>query len=226
MKRVVLSLVLSLVFSGAFAAGQFGTAQYPIRMEDGDEVTNFALSAELNAALGKLTGQVPVGNLNGDVTVYQFYDLNCPYCREAAADVDDLIKADKKLKLVFVPYAVLSVQSVQGALIEIGASKVATPEQFFDFHRRIYMARGTIDGPKTLQAAKEAGLDANKVAALGNTQDGLDTLRANADFGSKAKLMATPAYVINGVAILGHPGLKTLQKIVAAVRACGKVVCV
>ncbi len=224
MKRVLIAFVLAAL-AGPVLAAQFGPAQFPIRADDGDEMTNFTLPADLSAELGRLSGQVAVGNLNGDVTLMQLYDLNCPFCREAAADVDSLVKADKKLRLVFVPYAVLSIQSVQGALIEIGASKVATPEQYLDFHRRIYANRGTIDGAKTLQAAKDAGLDPQKVAALGNTEESLNVLRTTADFGSKAKLVATPAYAVNGVVILGHPGLKSLQKIVAAVRSCGKVAC-
>ena len=224
MRRLVFALLLALLAAPAFAA-QFGPAQFPIRADDGDQMTNFALPGDLAAELTKLSGQVAVGNLKGDVTLMQLYDLNCPFCREAAADVDALVKSDKKLKLVFVPYAVLSIQSVQGALIEIGASKVATAEQYLDFHRRIYANRGTLDGAKTLQAAKDAGLDAQKVAALGNTEESLNVLRATAEFGTKAKLVATPAYAINGVVILGHPGLKSLQKIVAAVRACGKVAC-
>ena len=224
MRRLFLAFIFTLIAGGVFAA-QFGPSQYPIRADDGDEVTNFTLSAEQAAQLAKLQGVITVGNLNGDVTLLQFYDLNCPFCREAAADVDALARADKNLKLVFVPYAVLSVQSVQGALVEIGVSKLATPEQYLDFHRRIYSGRGTIDGPRALAAAKDIGLDPQKVAALSNTEDTLNLLRQNAEFGSAAKLVATPAYVINSVAILGHPGLTPLQKVVAAVRACGKVVC-
>ncbi len=224
MKRLV--AVLFVAFAGTAAlAAQFGPSQYPIRADDGEEITNFTLSAAQTAQLAGLQGTIPVGHLHGDVTIQQFYDLNCPFCREAAVDVDALVRADKNLKLVFVPYAVLSVQSVQGALVEIGASKLATSEQYLDFHRRIYSGRGMIDGPHVLAAAKDIGLDPQKVAALGNTEDTLNLLRQNAEFGSAAKLVATPAYVINGVAILGHPGLAPLQKVVAAVRACGKVVC-
>jgi protein-disulfide isomerase len=224
--RIPIALLLAFGFATATFAGQFGPAQYPIHHDDdGTEITNFTLSNESNAALKALVGQVPVGNLQGDVTLYQFYDLNCPYCREAAADIDTLVRSDPKLKLVFVPYAILSVQSVQGALIELGAAKVATPAQFLDFHRRIYQRRGILDGPKVVFAAKEAGLDIEKVQALGNTQGALDVLRTTADFGGTAKLVATPAYVVNGVAILGHPGLKALEKVVASARSCGKPAC-
>ena len=69
------------------------------------------------------------------------------------------------------------------------------------------------------------GLDPAKVAAAGNTQDNLDILRTTSTVGSEARLMATPGYVIGGVAIIGHPGRKSLEKVIAAMRACGKVAC-
>jgi protein-disulfide isomerase len=218
--------VLSLVLCAATAqAAQFGPAQYKIVSDYGDEITNYDLRPELAQRLTALAGQVPVGNAQGDVTLYQLYDLNCPFCREAAADVDAIVRADRKLKLVFVPYAVLSIQSVQGALIEIAVAKVLSPEKFLDFHRRIYAQRGTIDGARALAAAKDLGLDPQKVAAEANTEATLNVLRTTATFGTDAKLVATPAYVIGNVAILGHPGRKALEKAIASMRACRKVVC-
>ena len=95
------------------------------------------------------------------MTLLQFYDLNCPYCREAAADIDALVRSDEKLKLVFVPYAVLSVASVRGAMVEIAAAKQLTPEQYLDFHKRIYANRGTIDGAAGAGGMRDAGLASN-----------------------------------------------------------------
>jgi protein-disulfide isomerase len=201
------------------------SAQHAIKDDDGAPMANFDLAAGLDERLAKLSGQVPVGNLQGDVTLLQFYDLNCPYCREAAADVDALVRSDPKLKLVLVPYAVLSVPSVQGALIEVGASKSMTPAQYLDFHKRIYSGRGLIDGPRVLAAAGEFGLDKQQLAAVSNTEATLNVLRENADFGTDAKLGVTPAYIVGGVVILGHPGLKPLQTVVKSMRTCGKVVC-
>jgi protein-disulfide isomerase len=225
MIRAAALVVALFVCIGAAAAAQFGSAQYAIKADDGDEVANFALSAELSARLANLPGQVSVGNLNGDVTLLQFYDLNCPFCREAAADVDALVRNDKKLKLVFVPYPVLSVASAQGALVEVEAAKLLTPEKYLQFHRRIYANRGLIDGPRVLAAAQDVGLDQQKLAGAAMTEANLNILRDNANFGSAARLVATPAYVINDVAILGHPGLKPLQDVIKSVRACAKVVC-
>ncbi len=226
MKKSIIGLAFGFCVFGAVAAtAQNLPTRYPIKAYDGETIANFELKPALAARLDKLPGKVPVGNLNGDVTLLQFYDLNCPYCREAAADIDTLVRSDSNLKLIFVPYAVLSVASVRGAMVEIAAAKQLTPDQYLEFHRRIYANRGTIDGPKVLAVAKDMGLDPQKLASIANTEATLNILRDNATFGGEAGLAATPAYVIDGVAIVGHPGLKPLQTVIAAVRACGKVVC-
>src|SRR4029078_1786867 len=80
-------VALVCVVATAAGAAQFGSDQYPIKSHERDPITNFDLRPELSTRLAKLPGQVAVGNPNGDVTLVQFYDLNCPFCREAAADV-------------------------------------------------------------------------------------------------------------------------------------------
>ena len=225
MTRIAGAVFALLVCAGVAIAAQFGDAQYPLKADDGDPMTNFDLGAALSARLEQLPGKIAVGNVQGDVIVMQFYDLNCPFCREAAADVDALVRNDKNLKLVFVPYPVLSVASVQGALIELEAAKSLTPEQYLQFHHRIYAERGMINASRVLAAAQDIGLDQQKLAATAMTEANLNVLKESDNFGKAAKLIATPSYVIGGVAILGHPGLQPLQDMIKAVRACGKVVC-
>jgi len=219
------AIVFCVAAAAAGLAAPLGAVQYAIKDDDGDPIANFDLGADMSARLARLPGQVAVGNPQGDVTLLQFYDLNCPYCREAAADVDALVRADNKLKLVFVPYAVLSMQSVQGGLVEIAAAKMLTPQKYLEFHRRVYAGRGLIDGARVLAAAQDVGLDQQKLAGAANAESTLAILKENANFGSAARLNVTPAYVIGGVAILGHPGLKPLQGLITSMRACGKVVC-
>ena len=219
-----LALLLMMLSLLPAHAPQFGPAQFPIQADDGDPISNFSLSAAQIAQLATLPGAVPVGDGKGDVTLHQFYDLNCTFCREAAQDVDDLIRGDAGLRLVLVPYPVLSAQSVEGARVEHAVRELA-PQRFLDFHRRIYAGRGIIDGARALAAARDIGLDQNKVIEIGNMPRITEVLKAHAITGTALKLLATPAYVIQGVAILGHPGLAPLRKLVAAVRTCKKVVC-
>jgi protein-disulfide isomerase len=221
--RVALVLTLMLV-SVVAEAQQFGPAQFPIKDDDGDPISNHALSAGQMKQVAGLPGLVEVSG-KGDVTLYQFYDLNCPFCREAAADVDELIRTDQALRLVFVPYPVLSVQSVAGARVELALRELGTPKQFLEFHRKIYAGRGIIDGQRALAVVQAMGFDRQKVIDAANAQRVTATMTAHAKLGTAHKLMATPAYVVAGDAILGHPGLEPLRKVIASVRRCKAVVC-
>jgi protein-disulfide isomerase len=221
--RIALLLTLMLV-SVVAEAQQFGPARFPIRDDDGDPISNHALSAGQMKQVAGLPGLVEVSG-KGDVTLYQFYDLNCPFCREAAADVDELIRTDQALRLVFVPYPVLSVQSVAGARVELALRELGTPKQFLEFHRKIYAGRGIIDGQRALAVVQAMGFDRQKVIDAANAQRVTATMTAHAKLGTALKLMATPAYVVAGVAILGHPGLEPLRKVIASVRRCKAVVC-
>ncbi len=110
-------------------------------------------------------------------------------------------------------------------MVEIAAAKQLTPEQYLDFHKRIYANRGTIDGARVLDVAKDMGLDPQNLRLPPTPRRRSTSCATTPTFGGEAGLAATPAYVIDGVAIVGHPGLKPLQTVIAAVRGCGKVVC-
>ena len=119
----------------------------------------------------------------------------------------------------------LSAQSVEGARVEHAVRELGSPQTFLEFHRKIYAGRGTIDGARALAAAQAVGLDQKRIIEVANTAAVTEVLKAHAITGTNLKLKATPAYVIQGVAILGHPGLAPLRKAVASVRACKKAVC-
>ena len=217
--------LLLLLLSGAAQAQQVTAAQLPLKDDDGAPMANHVLRPGQMAQVERLPGLVAVGAPDADVTLYQFYDLNCPFCREAAADVDTLIRNDPRLRLVFVPYAVLSIQSAEGAKVELAIRELGTPRQFLEFHRRIYAGRGQIDGNRALAVAQSLGFDRNRLIDVANTPRITDILRSHARFGDEARLMVTPSYVIENVAVLGHPGLESLRHVIAAVRRCGAVVC-
>jgi len=221
--RLALAAAL-LTASLAASAQQFGPAQFPLKADDGDSISNHALTADQMAQVERLPGLVDAVGPKGNVTVYQFYDLNCPFCREAAADVDKLIFTDPALRLIFVPYPVLSVQSVEGARVELAVRELA-PQRFLEFHRKVYAGRGIIDGARALAVTDAMGLDRKRIIDIANTKRVTDTMTTHAKVGTALKLVATPAYVVQGVAILGHPGLEPLRKIVASVRTCKAVIC-
>ncbi len=222
--RTWIAAVALAALSNGVQAQQQLTAQFPLKAVDGSPIANHRIAADLAVQAQNLPGAVVAGNPGGDVTLVQFYDLNCPYCRRAAAEIDDLLKADRALKIIFVPYPILSAQSVEGGRVELALREIG-PDKFLEFRRRIYATRGTIDGARSLAVVQEMGVDPRRVIELANAPSLTGTLKAHAQLASKLKLFATPSYIVQEVAIVGHPGLKTLRGVVSAVRKCKAVVC-
>jgi protein-disulfide isomerase len=218
----VTAIVLTLA-TGLWA--QNVDAWYPIKGDDGSEVTNYRVPVELESQIEELPGAVVVGNAHGDVTLVEFYDLNCPFCRKAASDIEAMVRADDELRLVLVPFPVLGIPSIQAGRVELAVGKLVTPEKFYEFHRRIYAGRGVIDGDRALAVAKQLGLSPEQVIKVANDDAITETMKAHVRLGNSLGLTATPGLVIKGAAILGYPGKKTLANIVKSIRTCDQVTC-
>jgi protein-disulfide isomerase len=198
-------------------------ADYPLAGDDGQRVPNHTV--KLIGPIEGLPGVVTVGNPSGKTTLVEFYDLNCPYCRIASADVADMVELDRELKLVLVPFPVLGAASVAASRVELAVAKLGTPAQFYDFHRKIYAQRGPVDGARALEVARGLGFDAKILAEIGNSDAITDIMKAHLHLGNALGLAATPSFIVAGVAILGYPGRYRLQAIVDAAASCGKVLC-
>lgn len=223
-----LTLVAAIAAFGSTAAQQRDrtmrfVAEYPLLGDDGEHVSNHAV--KLARPIERLAGVVTVGNPHGKITLAEFYDLNCPYCRIASVDIGDLVDTDSDLKLVLVPYPVLGPASIAASRVELALAKLATPAQFYAFHRKIYAQRGVTDGMRALAVAHTLGFDEAKLTVLGNSDAITQIMKDHLALGNALGLAATPAFVTNGVAILGYPGRQSLQAIVEAEGVCGKVRC-
>ena len=137
-------------------------AEIPLTGDDGQQVANHAV--KLLGPIDKLPGVVTVGNPNGKTTLVEFYDLNCPYCRIASSDIADMVDLDRELKLVLVPFPVLGIPSIAASRVELAVAKLGTPQQFYDFHRKVYAQRGVTDGARALEIARGLGLDTKALA--------------------------------------------------------------
>jgi protein-disulfide isomerase len=82
-----------------------------------------------------------------------------------------------------------------------------------------------VDGLRALEVAHGLGFDVVALTKLGDSDEVTAMMKTHLALGNSLGLAATPSFVIDGVAVLGYPGRDELQKIVDAVRSCGKVIC-
>lgn len=219
-----LTLAAAALCAASFAA-QADVGEFPIKADDGTIISNHSVTAELVGRIEKLQNIVVAANPKGKVTLYEFYDLNCPYCRKASADIDELVRTKPNLRLVLVPFPVLGIPSILAARVEYGVNALATPEQAYKFHRTVYEGRGVIEDSRAFAAAQTIGLDVVEVRAKASDESFAKIMTEHVRLGDALGIQATPGLVIGGVAIVGYPGKVALTKVIAAVEKCGKVVC-
>lgn len=165
------------------------------------------------------------GNPSGDVTLVEFFDYNCGYCKRALADVQNLVKGDPKLRVVLKDFPVLGPDSVEASQVALAARKQLQGDKLFDFHMKVMETRGRVNGERALAVAKDMGLDIAKLRKDMESPDVRSALQENMGLGDKLGLSGTPAFIVGDAVIAGAVGLEPLKQVVASVRQCGKASC-
>jgi protein-disulfide isomerase len=219
------ALFLAFVLVAPLPARANEAAQFPIIADDGNVIANHSVPNELVVRIEHLQNIVIAGNPSGKVTLYEFYDLNCPYCRRASEDIDEMVQTNPNLRLVLVPFPVLGIPSILAARVEFAVNRLASPENAYKFHRTIYQGRGTIDDKRAFAAAQAIGLESVELRKVANDESFATVMKEHLRVGDALGIQATPGLVLGGVAIIGYPGKKAMAQAINAVAKCGTVMC-
>jgi protein-disulfide isomerase len=168
--------------------------------------------------------QVTLGNPKGDVTVVEFFDYNCGYCKRAMEDMMVLLK-DPNLKVVLKEFPVLGPSSVEAAQVAVAVRmQDPTGKKYLDFHRKLLSGRGQVDKAQAMAAAKDGGLDMARLEKDMASQEVRDTLQESFKLAEALGMNGTPSYVIGNDVVIGAVGIEALQEKVNTAR-CGKATC-
>ena len=176
-------------------------------------------------ALFTSTHQVTLGNPQGDVTLVEFFDYNCGYCKRAMADMLDLLQNDAKLKFVLKEFPVLGEGSVQAAQVAAAARmQDKGGKKYLEFHQKLLGGRGTADKTRALAVAKEVGFDMARIEKDMTSDEVKAQLEESFKLAEALGLNGTPSYVVGNDVVVGAVGLNTLKEKVNSAR-CGKAAC-
>jgi protein-disulfide isomerase len=168
---------------------------------------------------------VTIGNKDGDVTMVEFFDYNCGYCKRAMNDMMDLMKRDPKLKVVLKEFPVLGPTSMEAAQVAVAVRmQDPTGKKYLDFHQKLLSGRGQADKARSLAAAKEAGLDVARIEKDMASPEVRATIEENFKLAESMGMNGTPSYVIGKQVVIGAVGEDVLKEKIAIAR-CGKAVC-
>lgn len=165
------------------------------------------------------------GNPSGDVTLVEFFDYNCGYCKKALADVQTLVKSDPKLRVVLKDFPVLGPDSVEASRVSLAVKNQLQGQKMFDYHVKVLETRGRVNGERAMAVAKEMGVDMARLQKDLDSAEVRNALQENMALGDKLNLTGTPAFIIGETVIPGAVGIDPLKQVVDNVRACGKATC-
>jgi protein-disulfide isomerase len=183
-----------------------------------------ALADNMNLVVNAPQNEV-LGNPDGNVTLVEFFDYNCGYCKRGLADTVKLLDTDKNLKVVLRDYPVLSDGSKEAAYVALAVKKQLQGDKFLQFHQTLLNTRGAVGKDRALEVAQASGVDMNKLKTdlqdpeLGKELD--NTLQ----LGTVLGINGTPSYVIGGEITPGAVGYDELKGKIDSVRKCGQTDC-
>jgi protein-disulfide isomerase len=150
------------------------------------------------------------GAADADVTLVQFFDYNCGYCRAALPNIEKLLADDKKLRVVYREFPVLGPDSESAARVSLAAAKSGKYPQF---HRALYAA-GRPEPATVEKVAQSLGID----LAFATDPAAQAQIDANLNLARPLGLTGTPSWVIGDQVFIGNVELAVLKEAIATAR--------
>jgi protein-disulfide isomerase len=189
-----------------------------------EAATARAAAIESNRAALETSPLGPVlGNPDGDVTLVEFFDYNCSYCRHALGDLNDLIAADPNLRVVLREFPVLGEGSMKAAAVSIAVHEVA-PERYEEFHNALLSNQGHADEAVALQTVDSLKIPRAAVEAAMRSDSVRKSVEESYRLGQALKLDGTPSYIVGDAVEEGAVGVAALKQRINEAR-CGKADC-
>lgn len=156
------------------------------------------------------------GNTDGDVTIVEFFDYNCPYCRKAAPILDEAAAADRNLRIVFKEWPILGPGSEEAALVALAAQAQGKYEPL---HKALMAYSGRVDGAVALEVAEGVGLDMDRLKADIESPEVAAEIERNMTLAGELRITGTPSFVVGQEIVRGLIDLNALQQLIADTRS-------
>jgi Protein-disulfide isomerase len=169
-------------------------------------------------------GDIVLGNPAGDVTVVEFFDYNCGYCKRALPDMTRIIENDPKVRFVLKEFPILGPDSLAAHRVAMSFRKLM-PEKYQEFHMTLLSSDVRATEERAIEIATALGADEAALRA------GMDDPAINAgikdayDLADKLGINGTPSYVVGNETIFGAMGADVIEQKIANFRTCQSTVC-
>ena len=155
------------------------------------------------------------GNPRGDVTIVEFFDYRCPYCKQVLPSLQALLKEDQKLRFLYKEMPVLGPQSVTAAHAALAAQRQGKYEAF---HNAMMATKGQITDETVYKVAGSVGLDVDRLKQDMSAPDIGQALKTNLALANELNIRGTPGFIVGNHIVPGAIDLEALRNMVADAR--------
>ncbi|KRB53149.1 disulfide bond formation protein DsbA [Rhizobium sp. Root708] len=167
---------------------------------------------------------VTLGNPKGDVTIVEFFDYNCGYCRHALSDMQTMLQKDKNVRFVLKELPILGPESVAAHKVSDAFRKLS-PEKYSQFHVALLGSEGRADESTALDVAQSLGVSEKQIRAEMAKSSSDQSVQETYQLAQSLGITGTPSYVIGNELVQGAVGFDDLETKVKNMRTCGKTSC-
>lgn len=161
------------------------------------------------------------GNPEGDLTLVEFMDYRCGYCRKAYEEVDKLIQTDGKIRFVVKEFPILGEASLMSAQFAIAVRQLHGDEAYAKAHDALMTLRGE-PTPETLaRLAGDLDLEAQPILDRMGAPEVMQVIKDNHALADKMQITGTPAFVLKDMVMRGYAPLDVMRDFVADARSDG-----
>ena len=151
---------------------------------------------------------------NGKVTIVEFYDYNCGYCKRAIEDMQALTAADPDLRFVLKEFPILGPDSQKASVVSMAFHKMM-PEKYGEFHNQLLGGQGRAGEASAIKIAVSLGADEAKLREAMKDPKITDIFAKTYDLANKLAITGTPSYVVGNEVVFGAQGREVLTEKIA-----------
>nr|MDJ0827862.1 DsbA family protein [Rhodobacter sp.] len=161
------------------------------------------------------------GNPDGDITVVEFLDYRCGYCKRAHPEVTELIASDGNIRYIIKEFPILGEQSVLASRFAIAVKEVEGADAYLETHDTLMTMRGEVSEAALSNLSEELGYDTPKVFDAMNSDAVQNQIAENRRLAQRLQINGTPSFIFETQMLRGYAPLDAMREVVQELRAEG-----
>lgn len=167
---------------------------------------------------------VVLGNPEGSVTIVEFFDYNCGFCKRAMKDMEEIIASDPDIKFILKEFPILGEDSIAAHTVSTAVQRIA-PEHYNEFHLELLGGRGSANEQRAIEVAISLGVDEAELRKAMEDPAIAESFSETYQIADSLGISGTPSYVVGDEAVFGAVGVGPLTAKIDNMRTCDSATC-